>query len=183
MNQNRNVQPASLEAARLSNREIRVFAQKPNQQLDFHLLNDTRWIELPYNNFSMQVRYGSMLEKLFNEKVFLRLANINQLQHLIPSSCHGSEIERLPFFPHTRLTHSKIVAALGVVLLNREGYSLAEQLRFAVAAAFHDAATPAFGDTVIRIDRQKLCEELNFHKVITDNQLDQCWRFFGFNLE
>ncbi|NTW22253.1 hypothetical protein HGA34_01755 [Candidatus Falkowbacteria bacterium] len=183
MNQPYKNQPVSLEAARLSTREIRVFARNPSQPLDEHLLNDTRWIELPYSSFSMQVRYDSLLERLFREKIFLRQAGINQLQHLVPSNCPEDELKNIPYFPHSRLTHAKIVAAIGLVLLGREGYSTVDQLRFAAAAAFHDAATPAGGDTVIRIDRDKFCEEANFAKVMADNQLDRRWRFFGFNLE
>jgi len=183
MNRPTKTRPASLEAARLSNREVRVYAKNPKQPLDMHLINDTGWIELPFNSYSMQIRYGSMMEKLLNEKAFLRLAGINQLQHLVPSSCLDAELKKIPFFPHTRLAHSKIVAALGLVLLNREGYSQAEQLLFAVAAAYHDVATPAYGDTAIRIDRGSLCEEKNFAKIIADNGLDKRWRFLGFDLK
>jgi hypothetical protein len=183
MSLNRKTQPASLEAVKLSNRELKVIPRRIHQPLEELLLNDTRWIELPFSSFNLEVRPDGLMEKLFREPVFLRQRGINQLQHLVPAALSHEPYPQLPFFPHSRLAHAKIVAGLGLALLHRNGYPINDQLRFAATAAHHDSPTPAGGDTVIRIDRSLLSEERNFARLIKDNSLDQKWRFFGFNLD
>lgn len=182
MSPNRKSQAALLGAAKLSNREIKVTPRLIHQPLEELLLNDTRWIELPYSSFNLEVRPGGILEKLFREPVFLRQGGINQLQHLTPATLSREPDLKLPFFPHSRLAHAKIVAALGLTLLHRQGFPTKDQLCFAAVAANHDSSTPAFGDTAIRVDRSLLSEEINFARLIRGSGLDQKWRFFGFDL-
>ncbi len=152
-------------------------------------------VALPFssNDFYVDVDYyrkeKSALVELWNTASFFRLGRISQLGYLVPPRTYlPDENEKVyyffPQFPHNRLMHSWLTAILADVVLARCGFSRNERSPFVLTAGCHDLATPAGGDSVMRIDPQNLSEETNFSYLLKREGLDKKWsKEFGFNLE
>lgn len=157
-------------------------------------LNDKRESKGPIgtNDFSVDIPFASSyfeidpnghLAKIFNTALFRRQENISQLQFLVHESrlksCDGGP----ELFTHQQSEHAKLAACLGVAILLRYSVNLEEALRFAVAVAYHDAAAPVGRDTVIRLNRNELCEEKNFSKVMHEAGMEELFAYFSFGIK
>lgn len=139
-----------------------------------------------YQDFDFE---GGIFNELYHTDAFWRLGDISQLGYLhSPKPINFPADVKIYYmtrqFPHTRWIHSLFTGMLAYVVLARNGFPLEQIKPFALAAACHDIAMPAGGDSVTRVDRQKLSEENNFSKIIKKNGLDKKWKKkFGFNLK
>lgn len=149
---------------------------------------------LPFssNDFYVNLDYRkekSALVELWNTPAFHRLGRISQLGYLVPPRTYSPNENKkvyyfFPQFPHNRLMHSWLTAILADVILARCGFSRKDRSSFVLAAGCHDIATPAGGDSVMRIDPQNLSEETNFSYLLKREGLDKKWKDeFEFNLE
>jgi len=119
---------------------------------------------------------------------FWRLGDISQLGYLVPP--HPETTPHLkvsfcpPLFTHTRWIHCLIAAALGEVILARNGFPKEERAPIVLAIAYHDIAIPAGGESGKRVDLKELHEENNFSWILKRYGLAKRWEDrFGFNLE
>ncbi len=126
-------------------------------------LSQDTLVEHPFSSLD-----GSHLENpfyvdLMNTAPIQRLKKISQLSFLYDKS--PGDRYKSPFF-HNRFTHTVAVAALMEQVLKDNGFSEAD-MAIGVAAAFlHDAAMPAYGDTIKLLDPQALDEETHWQDVV-----------------
>jgi hypothetical protein len=151
-------------------------------------------ITFPFSStdFYVDIDYGkekSALLELWHTPAFIRLGRISQLGYLVPPNTYqygekNKVFYYLPTFPHNRYMHSWLTAILADVILARCGFSRKERAPFVLTAGCHDIATPAGGDSVMRIDPQNLSEEENFSYLLKKCGLDKKWKKeFNFNLK
>jgi len=130
---------------------------------------------------------GSVFYELYHAIPFIRLGGIAQLESLVPPRPDDwdKEIEVcycLPPFSHTRWLHSLITAILMELVLANNGFSKEERAPIVLTAGSHDIATPAGGDTIMRLGPE-MDEEKNFSWVMRKYGLDETWTsLFGFDL-
>ncbi|MDP3244942.1 MAG: HD domain-containing protein [bacterium] len=132
----------------------------------------------------------NLFVELYHTNAFFRLGGISQLGYLIPPR-PDDWLDKsvkisffLPTFPHTRLTHCLLTGILMEVIMARNGFSKKERATPVLAAACHDIAMPAGGDSIMRIDPKNLSEEINFSWVLRNAGLDKSWaQMFGFDIE
>lgn len=145
---------------------------------------------LPFSSSRFYVN-EDLKSGLFNSfmktKAFNRLADINQLGFLVPPKNVGSFPDEMinflmPVFYHKRWEHSLLVAVMIYVLLSRNNFPQEIISAAVLAAASHDIATPAGGDSVKRIDPKNLDEEKNYTFAVKRYGLDKEWKKFGFVL-
>jgi HD superfamily phosphohydrolase len=147
-------------------------------------------INIPFSSYNIYLdveNERSVFYEIYNTPAIWRLGGVSQLGYLIPPPDEGFEnktIYYLPnYFPHTRWGHSMLVAALVEIVLARNGFTKEERAPVLLAFASHDIATPAGGDSVMRIDKKELDEENNFNYVLERDGLDRRWKEkFGFDL-
>jgi hypothetical protein len=154
---------------------------------DKYFLDGATPVILPNSSFNLWINDSSVFfENLFSTEVFNRQNGINQLQNLTP------RIERamkdrvyfeLPVCRHSRLLHATQVACLLYAITKKAGFNQNARKFFSAIGAYHDAATPAGGDAVMRINREKLSEEINFSRVLKTNGLESDLKALGFDLE
>jgi len=126
-------------------------------------------------------------EYIKHSPLFFRLGQIPQLCYLVPprqtTSRRNENIWYLaPLFPHTRWLHSLLTGILAELILARNGFSAKERAPFVLAAAFHDIAMPAGGDSIVRIDKKNLHEENNFLWVLRrEGVLEELEKKFNFD--
>lgn len=131
---------------------------------------------------------GGVFGEILRSEAFYRLGGIVQLGSLVTRDKNREDDQKvhycMPHFKHTRWAHSRLTAVLAELVLARNGFSREERASFVLTAACHDIATPAGGDSVMRIDRKGLSEEENFASVLQRDGLDQRWREkFDFDLK
>lgn len=120
---------------------------------------------------------------------FWRLGNISQLGYLVPPRPDDFMPDVKIYyagrlFTNTRWIHSLISAILAEVILARNGFSPVERAPIVLTVACHDIATPAGGESIKRIDPEKLNEENNFAFMLERHGLVERWtKRFDFNLE
>lgn len=125
---------------------------------------------------------------VFGTKPLFRLAAISQLGYLVPPRPDEWDKEKsiaytVPQFHHSRWDHSFLVAILMEIILARNGFSQRERATKVLAAACHDIATPAGGDSVKRVDPEALAEEKNLTWVLNHFGLTGKWsKKYGFNI-
>jgi hypothetical protein len=166
------------------NRHLQIadeFGEQPDHlRLVFPFSSDDLYIDIDQKN--------GVFNEIYHTPAFLRLGEISQLSHLIPPREKNWKKEMvvhylIPQFGHTRLIHSLITAALAEIVLARNCVAKETRDPFVLAAAFHDVATPAGGDSIKRIDLENLCEEKNFSFILKRDDLAEKWKeCFGFNL-
>lgn len=123
------------------------------------------------------------------EWAFFRLGDIGQLGFLVPPkpedwNLDATMIYPAPYFTHTRWAHSRLVAFLMEAILAKHDYTEEERRLVFLTSAYHDAATPAGGDSVKRVDPKGLDEEENFEWVLRRHGLAQRWsKKYGFDIE
>jgi hypothetical protein len=146
---------------------------------------------IPFSSFNIFLDIenpNSIFYEIYNTPAIHRLGGVSQLGYLVPppeKEFENKTIYYLPnHFPHTRWAHSMMVAAMAEIILARNGFTAKERAPIILAFASHDIATPAGGDSVMRIDKSELSEEKNFSFVLKRDGLDQRWRDkFGFDLK
>lgn len=138
-------------------------------------------------NFYVELEEGGVFNAIYCNPKFCRLGGISQLGYLCPPRPDGtSESSKIYYqissFKNTRWGHSFLTGILAELVLAKNGFSRQDRYAFVIAAACHDIATPAGGDSVIRLDPPKLSEELNFRLVMED--VAGKWsEQFGFDLD
>ena len=131
---------------------------------------------------------GSVFYEICRNDAFHRLGGISQLGYLVPPrpkewNKNVSVSYVIPQFHHTRWIHSLLTAIIMEIVLARNGFSKKERASVVLTAGSHDIATPAGGDSVKRVDPEKLGEEESFAWVLKYYGLDKKWKKqFGFNL-
>jgi len=146
---------------------------------------------MPFSSYDIYLdveKEKSFFYEIYHTAAIWRLGGVSQLGYLVPQvpeGFEGKEIYYTPrIFPHSRYDHSLLVSAMAEIVLARNGFSEKERIPFVLAAACHDIATPAGGDSVMRIDKKELDEEKNFSHVLKRDRLDVRWKEkYGFNLE
>jgi hypothetical protein len=145
--------------------------------------------DFPFSSYDFYTVWSKdgFFHDLAYHDAFWRLGGISQLGYLVPPIDpmeKGNIVFYLPpAFSHTRFLHSVLTAQLAEVILARNGFSQIERMPVVIAAGSHDIAMPAGGDSVIRVDREKLSEEENYSRVLKKNGLDLFWQErYGFNL-
>lgn len=128
-----------------------------------------------------------------NHEAFWRLGDIPQLGYLIAPHAKNQNFYRkqgveigflMPQFSHTRWIHSLFVGALGDAILGRNGFTKEERAPMVLAFLCHDIAMPAGGDSIKRLDKNMLDEEINFAWVLRRYGLDKKWKEkYGFDLK
>lgn len=143
---------------------------------------DTWLMTMPFCSHDLFLHgKDNILEDLFLERLFLRQADISQLQNLTPDTGIMNAYFSFPVFPHKRYHHAMMVAMMAAVLVKKMEIPWREAFTFVIAAAYHDAATVAGGDA-IRCAFDTLCEERNFSECIKIHGLDLKWNSLGFDL-
>jgi hypothetical protein len=148
-------------------------------------------LPMPFSSFNFYADFdldGGVFSALYHEPTFHRMGGISQLGYLC-SPKPASILEKtkvyysVPHFPHTRWGHSLLTGILAELVLARNGFSKAERDPFVLAAACHDIAMPAGGDSVMRVDPERLSEENNFRYVMERDGLAVRWaEQFGFDI-
>lgn len=145
----------------------------------------------PFSSYNFYVDYfeerNPVFYELWHADAFFRLCGILQLQCLVPprpDDWNGEKVSYLmPQFHHSRGLHSLITAILMEIVLARNGFSYQERIPMVIAAGCHDIATPAGGDSIMRLGSE-LDEEKNFIWTMKKNGLSKRWqKEFGFDLE
>jgi HD superfamily phosphohydrolase len=139
-------------------------------------------------NFYVDFDRRGLFSEIYHSIPFIRLSGIAQLQSLVPENPDnytGGKVSYLwPQFHHTRWIHSLLTAILMEIILARNGFGQKERVPMVIAAAYHDIAMPAGGDTIMRMDLQNLDEEKNFSYIMRLYGLDEQWKDeFGFDLK
>lgn len=150
---------------------------------DANFCGDNQFTHMPFCSHDIFLREdtGNLLEEFFLEPLFLRQADISQLQNLTPEVKQENVYFSFPVFPHKRYHHARMVAMMAAHLVKELGFSREEAFTFTVAAAFHDAATVAGGDA-IRCAFDELCEERNFTECLEAYGLVLKFGAWGFDL-
>ena len=147
-------------------------------------------IRLPFSSFDFWINEESkgLFSEIKNNEAFCRLGLISQLGYLVPpldeKDKHYTNISYIvPIFPHTRWIHSLLTGVLTEIILAKNQFSFFERAPVVLAAALHDIATTAGGDSVMRISPE-LREEENFSEVIKRNGWSQVLKSkYGFDLK
>jgi hypothetical protein len=146
---------------------------------------------MPFSSFSFYADFDlkdGVFSALYHEPLFHRMGGISQLGFLCsPRPANISEKTKIfyciPHFPHTRWGHSFLTGILAELVLARNGFPKIMRDPFVLAAACHDIAMPAGGDSVMRIDPEHLSEENNFRWVLERDGLAAQWaKEFGFDI-
>lgn len=140
-------------------------------------------VDIPLASDYFVIDPCGQLAKIFETKLFRRQEGISQLQFLIHEDKLNSAELSPRLFQHQRSEHARLATCLGVAILLQHSVAIEEVLRFAVTAAYHDCATPAGGDTVIRLNRKELCEEKNFSSVMHGAGMDRVFVDFAFEIK
>ena len=120
---------------------------------------------------------------------FYRLGEVSQLGYLVPPRPEDwnpavSISYYVPAFPHTRWAHSRLVAFIMEAILALHGFTEKERLPMFLTAAYHDAAIPAGGDSIKRVNMEELDEENNFEWLLDYHGLAEKWsKEYGFDIE
>jgi hypothetical protein len=146
--------------------------------------------KIPFSSYDIYLdieNEESIFYELYHTPAIWRLGGVSQLGYLVPMPPEGDEDKEIFYTPrifhHSRYDHSMIVVALAEIILARNGFSEKERAPFILACACHDIATPAGGDSVMRIDKKELDEEKNFSYILKRDGLDIRWKEkYGFNL-
>ena len=149
----------------------------------FHLMR------LPFSStdFFVDIDEADLFHIFASEPLF-RLSMISQLGYLVPPRPDewGQELNivyTVPQFHHSRWEHSLLVALLMEVILACNGFSQQKRATKVLAAACHDIAMPAGGDSVQRVDPTALDEERNFSWVLDHYGLPKEWsEKYGFDI-
>lgn len=149
----------------------------------FHLM------KLPFSSTDFFVDIDEAdLFHVFASKPLFRLVMISQLGYLVPPrpdewDKNQSIAYIVPQFHHSRWDHSLLTAILMEVILARNGFSQQERATKVLAAACHDIAMPAGGDSVKRVDPEELAEEKNFSWILNHYGLTEKWsEKYGFDI-
>jgi hypothetical protein len=125
-------------------------------------------INFPFSSYDFFIDEDAdgVFEYIKSLPSFFRLGSISQLCYLAPPRPNDNKDMSFwyyaPLFPHTRWLHSLLAGVLAEVILARNDFSIKERTPIVLAAAFHDIAMPAGGDSIVRIDKENLHEENNF---------------------
>lgn len=148
-------------------------------------------ISFPFSSFDFFIDFErnekGVFHSLTKNPTFRRMGGISQLGYLFPKDDridhkHQKVFYLPPAFPHTRWLHSLTTAILAELILTRNDFSFNARAPFVLAAGSHDIATPAGGDSTMRIEKD-LSEEKNYSQVLTMNGLHKKWeKRFNFNL-
>jgi hypothetical protein len=141
-------------------------------------------LPLSTSSFFVDLTSSPVFSTLYNCPQMVRLAGISQLGFLVPplSDYSSRNYRHLPYFPHSRWSHSWLVAILAEVVLAISGVPEGERNRVVLAMATHDIATPAGGDSVIRLG-EAFDEELNYSSFMEETGLAKYWaKKFSFSL-
>jgi len=145
--------------------------------------------ELPFSSTDFFVDIDEAdLFHVFASGPLFRLVMISQLGYLVPPRPDEWDKKQsiaytVPQFRHSRWEHSLLVAILMEVILARNGFSQRERATKVLAAACHDIAMPAGGDSVKRVDPEALDEEKNFIWVLNHYDLAKKWNEeYGFDV-
>lgn len=146
-------------------------------------------MELPFSSTGFFVDIDEAdLFHVFVSKPLFRLVMISQLGYLVPPRPDEWDKEQsiaytVPQFRHSRWDHSLLVAILMEIVLSRNGFSQQERATKVLAAACHDIAMPAGGDSVKQVDLEALAEEKSFTWVLNQYGLTEEWsEKYGFDV-
>lgn len=149
----------------------------------FHLM------KFPFSSTDFFVDIDEVdLFHVFASNPLFRLVMISQLGYLVPPRPDERDKEQsiayiVPQFRHSRWEHSLLTAILMEVILARNGFSQQERTTKVLAAACHDIAMPAGGDSVKRVDPEALSEEKNFSWILNHCGLTEKWsKKYGFDI-
>lgn len=146
----------------------------------------------PFSSFDFFIDFenneNGVFYSLAKNSAFWRLGGISQLGYLVPNKDekdfdHQKIYYITPTFPHSRWIHSLITAILAEVVLARNNFPPEARAPFVLAAGSHDIATPAGGDSIMRMSKE-LSEERNYSWILKYYGLDKIWeKEFNFDLK
>ncbi|NTU98799.1 hypothetical protein HGA64_02215 [Candidatus Falkowbacteria bacterium] len=158
-----------------------LLLEKTHSTATSHQLDEI-YTKIPFTQERFIIVPYSYITKILNTALFRRQNSISQLQYLLAENAleQGNEPK---LFTHQRSEHAKLAACLGVAILFKNGIPIQSIMKFAITAAYHDAATPAGGDAIIRIDKKRLCEEINFSKVMRLHEMEKVFADFSYDID
>jgi hypothetical protein len=147
-------------------------------------------INFPFNSYDFYIdeEKEGVFKEIYSCEELFRLNHINQLAYLVPPDTDPRYKNKIihyivPQFPHSRYQHSMIVGILTEIILARAGYSPRERASIVLGFTCHDIGTPAGGDSIKRIDKAELDEEINFSNILEMSGLEQRWKeLYGFDV-
>ena len=131
---------------------------------------ENRCIHLPFSSDFYYLLRGQAFDVCRKHLNYDRLAWVKQLAYL--GMFYSIQEKGLPdpnphdALHHSRMQHSLLVSSLIEIVMTRLGYDEHAISESVFAAMVHDLATPGLGDTVKKLDKKGLDEELHLRDAI-----------------
>lgn len=148
-----------------------AFRRNAEREYAIHAAEDPQIVlGMPFTNlggYIIDIRNDTLLGRAFQHFKLYRLIHIRQLAWLTSPVLPQDQPGVIPFrFDHHRLSHSWDVAAIANLLGYGVELALTDRTTLTLAAATHDARTPAGGDTTKILDRDFFDEDKHYPQLL-----------------
>ncbi|EKE18994.1 MAG: hypothetical protein ACD_9C00175G0003 [uncultured bacterium] len=143
-------------------------------------------IEIPYcsSKFVFNEENFGAAYHWFDEPMIARQKRVNQLQRLThPNGGNGQSGYFWFPFPQSRFDHAIKIPPIAKIILSKAGFSQRYIQQFILTVLTHDAPTPCGGDATMRLDKQRLCEVVNYKLFMTETGLSEKFSSYGYDVD
>ncbi|MFH0928094.1 MAG: HD domain-containing protein [bacterium] len=134
---------------------------------------------VPFSSLHYTIFEGGLIDAAVQAFRLGRLLMIGQLGFLqgpVGRSCH--QVVYGEIFKHNRFEHVMNVAAIATLLARNLGLTRSQTDHLVLAAATHDALTPAGGDTTKALDFEAFDEDLHYPEILVGEEWEELRRRF-----